>query len=77
MKTSLNSSSETKGQLIGAKLAPDIFSRTETDRIGQFPFAPSLCFKTRQSAKPLIKMLFYSPATKTHFHKIGFDISSI
>ena len=39
-------------------------------RIGYLRVAPSLCFKPRLSAKPLIwKWFFYSHANKTHFHE--------
>ena len=41
-----------------------------------FRVVPSLCFKTRVSAKPLIwKKDIYSHANKTHFHKKGFALS--
>ena len=75
MQTSLNSSSKTKGQLIGAKSAPKIFSRTETDR--PIPSCLKPLFQNEAKCETIDKkMLFYSPATKTHFHKIGFDITS-
>ena len=38
--------------------------------IGLFRVAPSLCFKMRLSAKPLIwKIIFYSHANESHFHE--------
>jgi len=44
-----------------------------------FRVAPSLRFKARQSAKPLLWFffLFYTHANKTHFHKKGFALSLV
>lgn len=42
-----------------------------------FPVGPSLCFKARLSETIDIKIIFYSHANETHYHRKGFALTLV